>query len=118
MCFALDGEPKYFAKSDGLPVLVHLLVSQNYFIKPLRAVPGRRGYLTITTITNPPKYKKKKKKHLPFSLRLCLLRKLRVWDVSVTKEILLVFEGRLTECLQAAKSTHHANGQITVFVLK
>lgn len=36
----------------------------------------------------------------------------------MTKEILLVFEGRLSECLHAAESTHYANGQITVFVLK
>lgn len=113
MCFALDGEPKYVAKSGGLPVLVHLLVSQNYFIKPLRAVPGRRGCLTTTK-----PHQNIKEKHLLFSPRLCLLRKLRVWDVSETQEILLVFEGCLTECRQAAKSTHYANGQITVFVLK
>lgn len=42
MWFALDSEPKYFAKSDGLPLLVHVLVSQNYFIKPLRAMHGRK----------------------------------------------------------------------------
>lgn len=30
MWFALDVEPKYFAKSDGLPPFILLLVSQNY----------------------------------------------------------------------------------------
>lgn len=44
MWFALDVEPKYFAESDGLPPFVLFLVSppKNYFIKPLRAMNGRR----------------------------------------------------------------------------
>lgn len=36
MWFALDFEAKYFAKSDGLPLLVRLLDSQSYLLKPLR----------------------------------------------------------------------------------
>lgn len=43
MWFALDLGPKYFAKSDGLPPFVLLLLSKNDFMKPLGAMNWEKG---------------------------------------------------------------------------
>lgn len=107
MWFALDVEPKYFAKSDGLPPFV-LLVSQNDCVKPLRAMNGTREIF----------WRKKPSHFLMLSPEPILERKLRVQGVSVTEDFLHASEEWLSERLHATESTHYANRQITVFVLK
>lgn len=112
MWFALDVEPKYFAKSKGLPPFVFLLAFQNYSFQPFRAMNGRRE------ISGRGERWEESSHFLILSPGRTLERRLRMKDVSVTKELLSAFEERLAERLGAAESTRYANRQITVFVLK